>query len=847
MRSRHVTSMAVPRPGVQERILLHLRDYIDHADKVEVPFALSQMGIANAVAIARSNVPRAIAGMREQGHLIERQAHVTGVSRKRKAYFLTEDGANIANDIWSKVSTQPVRLVHPDGRSETLELAQALEATDLPLRHVDFLRYIDDTGTVDLSTLSAELIERDLSKHIEKQLVTSLNDLPKTRRFFGRENELENMVALLEDQSSSILVPGIAGIGKTALAGKLVERFTHRRNLLYHRCQDWEGSRAFLEAISEWLSTIGHNDLSDYLAATPVPQASMAVNLILEGLRDSPSLIVIDDLHKVGDETLISALRSLTLKVPELDDVGLVMFSRSFRMVVPESDSSGRIVTLVMPLEGLDQESSRQILTAMPNLEMAQFLHIYTLSRGHPLVLELINRGNVGETFHATLEAFVEQEIFSRLSGSEKRLLGAIAVFREPMPLEAITGVEAETDLLDGLVEKGLARQADSENYDVHDLVREFLTRSMDESLRQELHANATVWYRSRHGIAAERIEYIHHLNESGDTDSLAEVLTAEGHELVSAGHTELLGILRPLEREGFGPRSWCVIRELRGDILSIQGRWDEAEVEYDAAVPLARKHKMNKVLARLLSARADIAVKRGAMDDALELHRKALEIQIALRDAVGAARSYNNMGYIYRRRKDNRHALEVYGNVEDLLESEEDFELCDARIRLASAFLEMGELDRARDHAMLAFEETEDSGMDIYHARARAVLGSYYARSKENELAMQYYSGALEILSEQADPNSAVELEMLLGQVLSDAGRKDEAAEHYLDGLALAEANDFRMLQGELLARLGEVESDRSQKMEYLQRSLSVFRELGAVDRMREVQTSVHRAVMGH
>ena len=80
----------------------------------------------------------------------------------------------------------------------------------------------------------------------------------------------------------------------------------------------------------------------------------------------------------------------------------------------------------------------------------------------------------------------------------------------------------------------------------------------------------------------------------------------------------------------------------------------------------------MNKVLARLLSARADIAVKRGAMDDALELHRKALEIQIALRDAVGAARSYNNMGYIYRRRKDNRHALEVYGNVEDLLESED-------------------------------------------------------------------------------------------------------------------------------------------------------------------------------
>ena len=79
----------------------------------------------------------------------------------------------------------------------------------------------------------------------------------------------------------------------------------------------------------------------------------MAVNLISAGLSESPSLIVIDDLHKVGDETLYSILRELTLRIHSLDEVGLVMFSRSFRMVVPESDQSGNIVTLVMPLQGL--------------------------------------------------------------------------------------------------------------------------------------------------------------------------------------------------------------------------------------------------------------------------------------------------------------------------------------------------------------------------------------------------------------------------------------------------------------------------------------------------------------
>ncbi|MBV43323.1 MAG: hypothetical protein CMA54_00875 [Euryarchaeota archaeon] len=839
--------MSATRPGVQERIFLHLRDYTDHSDKVEVPFALSQMGIANSVAIARSNVPRAISGMKESGHLIERQAHVTGVTRKRKAYFLTEDGASVADEIWNKVSEQPVRLVHPDGRSESTTLSYALEVTNLPLRHVDMLRYMDDSGTIDLTGLTPDLIERDLSKHIEKQLISYLNDLPRTRRFYGRTKELDVMADLLEAKSGSILLPGIAGIGKTSLSTKILERFTHRRNLLYHRCQDWEGSRAFLEACSEWLASIGHNDLSDYLASTPVPQPIMTVNLIESGLSVSPSLIVIDDLHKVGDETLYAILRELTLRIPNLKEVGLVMFSRSFRMVVPESDRTGKIVTLVMPLQGLDEDSSKQILTAMPELNHEQFSNIYSLSRGHPLILELINRGNVADTFHATLEAFVEQEIFSRLSGAEKRLLGAIAVFREPIPIHAVKQVEGSTDLLDELVEKGLARQSDTENYDVHDLVREFLMRSMDDELRKELHSIAVEWYRNRKDNAADRIEFIHHLRNTGDDDGLTEILFSEGHSLVSTGHTELLSILNTLDRNDFDAKSWGLIRELKGDILSIQGRWDEAETEYDAATRNIGR-KISPELARLLSARADIAVKRGAMDDALELHRKALQIQTHkdIRDAIGAARSYNNMGYIFRRRRDVRRALEVYGNVEDLLKLEVGPELNEARIRLASAFIEMGELDRAREHALASFENTKDTDQVFLHARSRAVLGRFYAKISDNELALHHYSGALETLSHLDDPRSAVEIEMLLGQVLVDAGRGDEAGEHYLNGLVVAEANDFRMLQGELLARLGEVESDRSQRMDYLQRSLALFRELGAVDSMREVQNLVHRAVMG-
>ena len=45
------------------------------------------MGIANAVAIARSNVPRAIAGLKDQGLLIERQAHVKEFHGRKGVFF----------------------------------------------------------------------------------------------------------------------------------------------------------------------------------------------------------------------------------------------------------------------------------------------------------------------------------------------------------------------------------------------------------------------------------------------------------------------------------------------------------------------------------------------------------------------------------------------------------------------------------------------------------------------------------------------------------------------------------------------------------------------------------------
>lgn len=835
------------KPGVQERILLHLLDYSDFKDSIEVPFALSQMGIANAVAIARSNVPRAIAGLKEQGILVERQAHVKGVSRKRKAYFLTDSGIALARETWERLAEYPVRCIFEAQPAVDTTLGQAKSVLPFELRPVDIIRYIDEQNSLDLRSLSADLVERDLSKHVEKQLVTSLADLPRLRHFYGRATELDNMCNLLDARATTLLVPGIAGIGKTTVASKLIERFMHRRNLLYHRCRDGEGSRSFFESIADWLSSMGDADFATYLAATPVPQPADAAKILVESLEGAPSLVVIDDFHKVSDLVLHQTFQAISLALLGSEEkIGLVIFSRSFKPVVPTKDAEGRIASLVLPLDGLDPDSGRKLLTSFDELGDDQWLHIHGISRGHPLVLELINRGASAGAFHETLENYVTVEIFSKLSAEQKRVLSALSVYRDPMVLDALAQQGLNTDELDALVESGLARQADAETYDVHDLIREFLLRSLSPALREEFHAKCADWYSKQSSSHDVMIELIYHSIRSGQHETASELVVRGGRELVSQGHMELLGLIEQIDSGDLNPLVVVKMSQLRGEILALLGRLDDAEALLSTALELSEKHAELLIQAEILSSMADVSRKQGKSDVSLTRHKKALTHYISLGQARWAARTYNNIGYLLRRKNERSKALEAYGEVENILSSSDAEDLISAQITLARALIDLGEVDRAREHAMASHERTSEMGDAALHARAQSVLGRYYSKVDQSELALFHYTEALDAMNEAGDVQSLVEITMLLGEVLQDAGRKDEAMEHYGQALVLAEANDLRMQIGELLTRLGGMAPDKQGRMEYLQRALTVFRELGAKNRMREVQSMVHRAVMG-
>ena len=413
------------------------------------------------------------------------------------------------------------------------------------------------------------------------------------------------------------------------------------------------------------------------------------------------------------------------------------------------------------------------------------------------------------------------------------------------MGLEALARQELDTDVLDTLVESGLARRADSDAYDVHDLIREFLLRSMAPSLKIEFHQRCSEWYKHHSENQDLLIEHIYHCIQSEQHEEASELVVKDGRTLVAVGHLELLGLIEQIDMSELALDTVLNLSQLKGEMMALLGRFDDAEHVLQGAFDQTDDTSLI-LRAQLLSSMADVSRKQGNSDLALTRHKQALKHYVELNDALWASRTYNNIGYLLRRKKERGKALEAYAEVEAILDSNQDPTLLASQITLARALIDLDELDRAKVHALTAYEQTQDCDDPGLHARAQSVLGRYYARMNQAELAMFHYTAALESMNEAGDLQSLVEVTMLLGGVLQDAGKTEEALDHYQQALVVAEANDMRMQIGELLTRIGGTSSVRQERMEYLQRALSVFRELGARSRMKEVQTMVHRAVMG-
>ena len=117
--------------SIDKKILLHIAKYSKYEFQYEVPFELSQEGIAQAIGIRRDNVPRTMKSLKNEDLIFEKVLRVEGVYRKRKVYFLTEKGQDYTNTLTAKVLKSITSIKMKNGDVVSKQISKILEDPSL--------------------------------------------------------------------------------------------------------------------------------------------------------------------------------------------------------------------------------------------------------------------------------------------------------------------------------------------------------------------------------------------------------------------------------------------------------------------------------------------------------------------------------------------------------------------------------------------------------------------------------------------------------------------------------------------------------------------------------------------
>jgi len=274
--------------------------------------------------------------------------------------------------------------------------------------------------------------------------------------FYGREEELATLEQwIVEERCRVVSVLGMGGIGKSALAVRVMHRVAAQFEVvLWRSLRDAPGCSALLEECLQVLAPQPLPELPDSLEGR--------LSLLIEHVRDQRVLLVLDNL-----ETLLVEGEGTGRMRPGYEGYGRLLrrvgetAHQSCLLLTSREKPSGLVPlegshkpVRALRLAGLETDAGEQLLAEKEVVglahDRARLVEVYG---GNPLALKIVAQ-TIVELFGGEIAPFLEQgevvfggvrellaEQFARLSAVERTVLLWLAILREPVTIEELLAV----------------------------------------------------------------------------------------------------------------------------------------------------------------------------------------------------------------------------------------------------------------------------------------------------------------------------------------------------------------------------------------------------------------------
>jgi len=752
---------------VKDKILIHLMDYSaerymghdwESLDQIieSMPIDVTQEGIAKAVGIKWTHVSRALKEFETFDVMIARKANIAGVEKRRNVYFLNYKGLELGKSRLDQIIGMDFDAIYKEERIQG-SLKDIISKVGEEILVLDLIRDVNvpSTDQINIDTLMEDVRRRAEDEALP--YVVHVEGLPAPRHFFGREDDLGSIDELLKSDCRVVVVQGIAGIGKSSLANKLIEKYSSEMSIYYYQFHEWDTYRAVLTPLTEFLHKLGKDNLRRYMRSkkrlSSMEEEHIAIDLydifelVSKDFQDLEGLLIFDDLQKAEEK--MGGLLSLFLEVFERHGgPNIVVLTRNIPAFYTQKDIiSGRVKE--QRLMGLDLESTRKLLDAK-GLEVPDVERIYEATGGHPLSIELM-RDPFDLIKPSELRRFIQSEILSKLEPEQREFLTKLAIFRRPVLPEAFILATPEYDILEELINHILVQEITYSGYKVQELIREFLISTIPRDELFGLHLNAANYFLAAEG-EEPILEAIYHFKSGGEMGRAADIAVENGRQLILRGYLEDLKNTLNIETTDVPKRLRADFLLLIADIAMGLNNWDTAEEKNQEAIKWAGDEN-KQVLGSALKNLGKIDYERANWEDALEHFQKSVEISEEIGDSVILGDVYRSIGQVHWRNGESEKATEHFEKALEYAKEATDIQLeSEIYVDMANN-IRITEMEKAIDLYQTAIKTFTEMGMSYALGRVYNNLGTVHYNAELFDEALEYWKKAITVAENSGYP----------------------------------------------------------------------------------------------